>query len=203
LAQFVTPNIPLCNICHTDLSAAGAPLKNFPENFKESFNVKFDHAEHMRGEARPQQGCAFCHDRPLRRGVALSIPATLSAHGNCYTCHTPESRSSAGRDIGSCGACHEQAPYARTSTNAVAFRLSFSHADHGARQRLGCADCHSIIAGLAQSRQVSAPRTVEHFATGRAMSCLTCHNGKRAFGGDLAFLDCKRCHKGPTFRMPI
>jgi hypothetical protein len=28
---------------------------------------------------------------------------------------------------------------------------------------------------------------------------MTCHNNRRAFGGD-DFADCKRCHTGQTFR---
>ena len=201
LNQFVTPDTPMCVICHTSLSEASTPLKAFPANFKESFNLKFDHAQHMTGAARPPVGCASCHNRPLRRGVALSIPAGLAAHNQCYSCHTPLSRTAAGRDMASCSACHEQSAYIRTSTNARAFRYSFSHADHGARQRLGCTDCHTVIAGLRQSRQVTAPSPVQHFPAG-GLSCATCHNGKRAFG-DTEFADCRRCHKGPSFRLPL
>jgi c(7)-type cytochrome triheme protein len=202
LDQFVTPNIPMCVICHTDVNGREAPLKTFPENFKESFNVKFDHAQHMETRARPREGCAFCHDRPLRRGFALSIPAgLLNAHGKCYACHTPGSRTFDGREMASCATCHDRARYAPTGTNARAFRANFSHAQHGSRQRLGCADCHNLTAGLPQSRQVSAPLTAQHFNSGRAQSCMTCHNGTRAFGGDLNFKDCRRCHTGPTFRM--
>lgn len=202
LDQFVTPNIPMCVICHTDVNGREAPLKNFPEKFKESFNVKFDHAQHMAEGARPGEGCAFCHDRPLRRGVAFNIPSgLLNAHGKCYTCHTPGSQTFNGREMASCGACHDRARYTPTGTNARAFRASFSHAAHGPRQRLGCTDCHNLLAGLPQSRQVTSPATAEHFNSGRAMSCMSCHNGKRAFGGDLNFKDCRRCHTGPTFRM--
>lgn len=202
LDQFVTPGVPMCAICHANVNEREAPLKSFPENFKESFNVKFDHAQHMREGTRPREGCAFCHDRPLRRGAALSIPAgLLNAHGKCYTCHTPESKTLNGREMASCATCHERARYAQTSTNARAFRASFSHAAHGPRQRLGCADCHNLSAGMPQSRQVSAPLTVEHFSSGRAMSCMSCHNGRRAFGGDLDFKSCRRCHTGQSFRM--
>jgi c(7)-type cytochrome triheme protein len=203
LSQFVTPQIPMCSICHTDVNGPNAPVRAFPEKFNESFNVRFDHAGHMSGPVRPSQGCAACHDRPLARGAALSIPAGLSAHNQCYVCHTPNSQSAAGRDIGSCDICHALAPYTRTSTAGRAFSASFSHAQHGARQRLGCTDCHSLSAGLAQSRQVSSPRASQHFPMGRSLSCMTCHNGRRAFGDDLAFKDCRRCHKGQTFRMPL
>jgi len=200
LAQFVTPNVPMCVICHSDVRSASAPLKGFPTRFNESFNVKFDHAQHMSGSARPSNGCQGCHSRSSR-GAALSIPAGLNAHSGCYSCHTPSSKSGSGREIASCGVCHDQKPYNRTSTNARAFRLAFSHVQHGPRERLACEECHRLTAGLPQSRQVSSPSPTEHFPTGR-MNCSTCHNGKRSFGGDLAFKDCARCHKGSSFRMP-
>jgi c(7)-type cytochrome triheme protein len=192
----------MCTICHSDVNTAKAPLKSFPANFKERFNVKFDHAQHMNAAVRPKNGCAACHSGGLNRGVALSIPTGLNAHGQCYVCHTPASKSAAGRDLASCGVCHDQKNFARTSTNATAFRASFSHAKHGPRQRLDCAACHSLTAGLPQGKQVSSPRTAEHFSISGGQSCLTCHNGKRSFGGDLAFKDCRRCHAGTTFRMP-
>ena len=203
LSQFVTPNVPMCTICHADVKSGNPPLKGFPTRFNETFNVKFDHAQHNTGSARPETGCASCH-RPLRRSAAaLSIPSGLSAHNQCYTCHTPGSKSSSGREIASCGICHEQKSYSRTSTNARAYRFAFSHAKHGRGQRLDCADCHRLSPGLPQSRQVSSPLAAEHFAASRGMSCLTCHNGKRSFGGDLAFKDCRRCHTAATFRMPM
>lgn len=201
LAQFVTPNVPMCVICHSDVRSAAAPLKTFPTRFNESFNVKFDHAQHMSGAARPSGGCQGCHIRAIARGAALSIPVGLNAHSGCYSCHTLTSKSAAGREIASCGVCHEQRPYNRTPANAGAFRLAFSHADHGRRERLDCADCHRLTAGAPQSRQVSSPHPSEHFPVGR-MNCSTCHNGKRWFGGDLGFKDCVRCHAGSSFRMP-
>jgi hypothetical protein len=201
LAQFVTPAIPMCQICHTNLESGNPPLKNFPSRFTENFNVKFDHAQHMTGTARPRNGCNGCHDRPLLRGAALSIPGGLNAHNGCYTCHTPSSKSNAGREIASCGVCHDQKRFVRTLINSRAFRFAFSHAKHGPRQRLACADCHSLTAGAPQSRQVSSPTAGEHFPSSRR-SCRTCHDGRRSFGGDLAFKDCRRCHTGQTFRMP-
>lgn len=200
LAQFVTPNVPMCVICHSDVKSASAPLKAFPGRFDENFNVKFDHAQHMSGSARPQNGCQSCHGRTGARGMALSIPVGLNAHNGCYSCHTPASKSAAGKEIASCGVCHDQKPYNRTSTNAPAFRLAFSHAQHGRRERLDCVDCHRLSAGLPQSRQVSSPSPTEHFPTGRS-NCATCHNGKRSFGGDLGFKDCVRCHTGSSFGM--
>ena len=199
LSQFTTPNVPMCSICHTNVNGNNPPLKAFSDKFKESFNLKFDHAQHLSGAARPKNGCTSCHSSPLRRGVALSIPANLAAHDQCYTCHTPNSQAN-GRDLASCGVCHDQKAYSRTSTDAAAFRRTFSHTQHSGRQRLSCADCHNYTAGLPQKRQVSSPRALEHFPNGNK-TCATCHNGQRAFGGDLDFKNCRRCHTGQTFRI--
>jgi len=198
LTQFTTPNIPMCSICHSSVNGNDPPRKAFPDTFKESFNVKFDHAQHMTGGARPKNGCAGCHSSSLRRGAALSIPVGLNAHTGCYTCHTPNAQAN-GRDIASCGVCHAQKAYSRTSTVSVAYSVGFSHAQHSARQRLNCSDCHNYTAGLPQKRQVSSSRPQEHFATGNN-TCATCHNGRRSFGGDLDFKDCRRCHTGSSFR---
>jgi c(7)-type cytochrome triheme protein len=156
----------------------------------------------MSASARPASGCTACHRRIGGRPAALGIPVGIAAHNQCYTCHTPNSNSSAGREIASCGVCHDARGYARTTTNARAFRFAFSHAKHGSAQRLGCADCHRVTAGAPQTRQVSSPAAAEHFPLARGMTCLSCHNGKRSFGGDLAFKDCKRCHGGVSFKMP-
>ncbi len=200
--QFVTPNVPMCVICHTDVNNSNPPLRSFPAKFSESFNAKFDHAQHMTGAARPPSGCVACHGRAGGRAMAQSIPAGQGAHIQCYTCHTPSSKSPAGKEIASCGVCHEQKPYSRTTTNARAFRFAFSHAKHGPGQRLACVDCHTLTAGLPQSRQVSSPAPLEHFADTRGKSCLTCHNGKRSFGGDRAFKDCRGCHTSASFKLP-
>lgn len=202
-SQFTTPQIPMCVICHSDVSSNNPPLRNFPTSFNEPFNVKFDHAQHNRGAARPQRGCSGCHASAVNRGAGLSIPANLAAHNGCYACHTPDSKSAAGREIASCGVCHDQKRYRSTSTNARSYRYAFSHADHGARERLGCNDCHRVVSGAAQSRQVSSPTAAEHFIRTRSTSCMTCHNGKKSFGGDLAFKDCRRCHSRSTFKMPM
>ena len=38
-----------------------------------------------------------------------------------------------------------------------------------------------------------------HFPPRGALSCASCHNNKRAFGGD-DFQDCRRCHRGGNFK---
>jgi c(7)-type cytochrome triheme protein len=200
LAQFVTPNIPMCAICHTNLEGESPPVKAFPGI--SSFNVRFDHAQHNAGDARPAQGCVACHQSVARRATSLTIPAGLAAHRTCYTCHTPQAQA-AGRDIATCGVCHTlSARFFRTPTSAPAFRLGFSHATHGAHERLSCADCHQTRAGLAQSQQVASTRPAEHFPVTRAQSCASCHNNRRAFG-EANYIDCRRCHKGQTFRAGV
>ena len=201
LAQFVTPTVAMCAICHSDVRSGNPPLKGFPTSFNEKFNMKFDHAQHLSGSGRPQNGCNGCHNRIVGRPAGLSIPVGVAAHGSCYGCHTPSSKSATGREIASCGVCHEAKNYSRSPMDARAFRYSFSHGKHGSRERLDCLDCHKVTAGLAQSRQVSSPGASEHFPMSRGMTCWTCHDGRRSFGGDLAFKECRRCHTGSTFRI--
>ena len=201
LPQFVTPNVPMCAICHTNLDSRDPPLKNFPT--LQSFNARFDHAQHDTGSARPAEGCAACHRPAGRRAAAMSIPAGLAAHSQCYTCHAPGSQS-AGRDIASCGMCHQTGRPARTPAASRSF-VAFRHSTHGPRQGMGCNDCHNLRAGLPQSRQVTAPRFAQHFSAG-GMSCATCHNDRRRIGGRVVFGDarfdnCAKCHTGQTFRL--
>jgi c(7)-type cytochrome triheme protein len=184
--QFSNSASPICTICHTDVKSGA--LKPFPR--LQSFRMKFDHARHVQ---MGSVSCATCH-RPARGGVALSIPAGFSAHTNCYQCHTPRAQSG-GRDISSCGTCHQVGGYSRTSESAPAFRVGFNHFKH---QSVTCNGCHQVRSGMPQRRQVTAPQALNHHATGQGQSCMTCHNGKRAFGGD-DFTVCKRCHTGGTW----
>lgn len=192
--RFTDSRDPMCTICHTEVQSGA--VKSFPR--LRSFNVRFDHGLHATGAARPGAGCATCH-QPARRGVALSIPAGFSAHATCYQCHAPSAQASTtARDISSCSTCHSQGRHVRTSTFAKAYKVNFSHAGHGARQRLSCNDCHSIRAGMPRTKQVTAPQSLMHHASARAKSCATCHNDKRAFGIE-SFGDCIRCHQGAHF----
>ena len=94
--EFEDQNSSMCTICHTDPQAG--KMKQFPP--LRSFNAKFDHGRHMN-----QASCATCH-RPIRGGVALSIPVGRSAHSTCFSCHGPEAKF-ADNDIASCSTCHE------------------------------------------------------------------------------------------------
>lgn len=184
--QFSNSDSPICTICHTDVKAG--TLKAFPR--LKSFRMVFDHSRHVR---MGSVSCATCH-RPAGGGVAMSIPASFNAHNTCYQCHTPRAQSG-GKDISSCGTCHKLGGYSRTPASAPAFRVSFSHSKH---QKLTCNECHQVRAGMPQRRQVTAPEPLNHHATGRGQSCMTCHDGKRAFGGD-DFTVCKRCHTGSAW----
>jgi len=102
----------------------------------------------------------------------------------------------------SCGSCHGLGRYSPTPASSRAFRLSFSHADHGGRRDLNCQSCHKIRGrGLPQRTQVSSIIPAEHFVTTRAATCKTCHNARSTFG-DHDTHDCKRCHRRDDFRMP-
>lgn len=192
LTQFTTANIQMCTICHVnDLGNTNPALKAFPR--LRSFRVSYDHQQHIRAGA----ACATCH-KPARGGVALTAPVDLNAHKVCYSCHSPGASAS---NLSACGTCHSVGGYALSTPGARAYSASFSHATHGPRQRLNCTDCHTVLrSGLPPTKQVASPATFQHFAKSRAQSCLTCHNGQRAFG-DKDFGDCRRCHKGATFRM--
>ena len=184
--QFAYSSGPMCTICHTDVQSG--KLKSFPR--LSSFHMKFDHARHVR---MGNLSCASCH-RPSRGGVALSIPAGFNAHTTCFRCHTPSAKSG-DQNISSCGVCHQLGRHGRTRETAAAFRVGFSHAKHDKSEGLSCNECHRVRAGVARRLQVSAPQPLNHHASPGAFSCMSCHNGKRAFGGD-DFSVCKRCHTG-------
>lgn len=190
--EFANPASSICTICHTNPAVEKPDIKAFPR--LASFNVKFDHAQHHSAD------CSTCHKPTGRNNVAFSIPSGFAAHRVCYQCHTSQAQS-AGRDISSCGTCHRPGSYSRTPVFTRAFQVNFSHAKHGKNQQLDCSDCHQVKAGQAQRRQVSAPIPAQHNVSERAQSCMSCHDGKRAFGGD-DFKSCQKCHTGPTFRFP-
>jgi c(7)-type cytochrome triheme protein len=187
--EFANSSSPVCVICHTN-SQSGA-LKAFPA--LRSFNMRFDHARHA---SLGRASCSTCH-RPSRGGVAMTIPSGVNAHGTCYQCHGPQAKSG-DRDISSCGTCHQLGKYSRTTTQAAAFKVGFSHAKHSGAQKLSCNECHSVRAGMPQRRQVMSPLALNHHAPAGAKSCATCHTGKRAFGGD-DFAACTKCHQGPQW----
>jgi predicted CXXCH cytochrome family protein len=185
--QFADSSGPICIICHTDPNSGS--LKEFPR--LSSFGMRFDHATHVSVRGA---GCATCH-RPARGGVALSIPSGFGAHTTCYSCHSSRAQAN-GRDISSCGTCHQPGGKRSRSMQAAAFRIGFSHAKHDRTESLSCNACHRVGGG---NRNVSSPQPLNHHASPRAFSCMSCHNGTRSFGGD-DFSVCKRCHTGNAWR---
>lgn len=190
--EFTNTKSNICAVCHSDPQTVPAAMKAFPARFSEGFNMKFDHVAHSRGEARPAEGCVACHSPA---GASQTILATTAAHTNCFTCHVPEGR------IGSCNVCHAIAPYARTPSTTAVIKAVFRHSDHTVRQGVSCAECHTARTSTVQSRQVSAPAAIQHFAAAAgSVSCRTCHNDRRAFG-EGNFANCRRCHTASGFDM--
>jgi c(7)-type cytochrome triheme protein len=185
--KFATLKDQICTVCHTTAEPKTSETKSFAG--LKSFNSRFDHAGHA------SVGCATCH-RPANRGVALSIPSGAGAHTTCFKCHAPGT-SAGGRDLSSCDVCHQAGRSARTSISARAYKLNFSHSEHGLRNKLNCNDCHRVRLGIRS--QMTRPLPAMHKAPRQSQSCASCHNDKRVFGGD-DFSDCKRCHQGETFR---
>ena len=183
-------NRAMCAICHSSLDSSDPPVKAFPARFREGFNMKFDHGAHARGEGRPPQGCGTCHNPA---GPGYSIPAGIDTHNTCYTCHTAESK------IGSCNVCHELAPYRRTTMSQYNFKALFRHGDH---RGVSCDDCHNVVNGAPQGRQVTTIAILQHRAA-PGTNCLACHNGRRAFSGNNPFAvqTCSRCHQGMASAM--
>lgn len=180
-AQFADNQSAICTICHTN--AESGVVKAFPR--LNSFNVRFEHARHTR-----LTNCATCH-KPSGNGTALSIPSGLNAHNSCFQCHSPGAQSG-DRAIDSCSTCHEAGRFGGSiSEGAAAYvKTPFRHDQH----RLACTACHTIMAGTARGRQVTAPTAVMHLTRKGGQNCASCHNNKRTFGGD-DFSDCTRCHK--------
>ncbi len=187
--QFADSGNAICTICHSN--AQSGALKPFPR--LSSFNMKFDHARHL---SMGSLSCATCH-RPSRAGVAMTIPSGFNAHVTCYQCHGPGAKSG-DREISSCSVCHEMGRRIRTSEAAPAFRVGFSHAKHNRDARLSCNDCHRVRGSVAQRLQITAPQPLNHHASPNSLSCMSCHNGKMAFGGD-DFSACSRCHNRETW----
>jgi c(7)-type cytochrome triheme protein len=186
--QFADTSSAICSICHSNPQAG--TLKAFPR--LSSFGMTFDHARHV---SMGGVGCVSCH-RPSRGGVAMSVPNGSNAHAVCFRCHTPQAQSQ-GRDISSCGVCHQSGRSGWSSQMAAAIRIGFSHEKHSRDEGLNCNDCHRVRSGARVD--VTAPTLLNHHASRNSLSCLSCHNGKRAFGGD-DFSACKRCHQGSAWR---
>jgi len=184
--QFADNSGPICTLCHT--STQSGALRPFPR--LNTFSVTFDHARHLR---MSNVSCSTCH-KPTRGGVAITIPLGFNAHATCFRCHSANGKSG-NRDISSCGVCHHSGFPVRPRETAASFGVGFSHAKHSSAEKLACSECHRVRPGVNLVSQVGSPQPLNHHALPNSLSCMSCHNGKRTFGGD-DFTACKRCHKG-------
>lgn len=184
--EFTSTGFGICANCHKGINAVRPELVEFPE--RESYGVAFSHTKHatyIGGERRAD--CSECH-------AVAGARATLPAHRECYTCHkAPEAFKAGEKQIdGSCGLCHtNEGSFKKFSTGSGAYRYRFTHDAHiGAGAK--CAECHGVTGD--GSDQVSQPVLKEHRGAGYAKSCGSCHNGRRAFGGEVENNACVRCH---------
>ncbi|MBK8302994.1 MAG: cytochrome c3 family protein [Chloracidobacterium sp.] len=97
--------------------------------------------------------------------ASLSIPSGASAHRTCFQCHGPQTETG-GRNIGSCSTCHQPGRLVRTSENAKAYGVNFSHQEHLSRGKTNCASCHNVLAGGARATGDLAGG-IDAFCTGR------------------------------------
>jgi Cytochrome c7 and related cytochrome c len=184
--QFADNKNAVCTICHTNTETG--EMKGFPG--LQSHNAVFDHGQHLR-----VANCADCH-KQKKNGVAMTILSRSNSHATCFQCHQPD-RQIAEKNIGSCQTCHQKGnPPPPVSESAKAYSTTpFSHAAH----RMSCTACHNIKAGAGRGNQVTAIKASMHFPPKNTMSCATCHDNKKVFGGT-DFADCKRCHTGGSFK---
>jgi c(7)-type cytochrome triheme protein len=182
IKEFTSTRFEVCANCHEGITAVRPPVRAFPERV--TFGVTFSHKTHATyasGEKRAD--CASCH-------AVAGARATYPAHRECYVCHKAPEQVKAGEKVGgaSCGECHTASgDKNRPSVLSRAYSFRFSHSEHV--QRAQCSECHGVL-GEGGAAQVSLPQLKEHRGGGFAKSCGACHNGRRAFGGELT--DCGR-----------
>jgi c(7)-type cytochrome triheme protein len=184
--EFTSTAFGICSNCHKAIDAVRPALVDFPE--RESFGVAFSHTTHatyIGGERRAD--CSECH-------AVSGARATLPAHRECYACHKAPGEFKPGEKQidGNCGVCHtNQGSFMKFNTGGAAYRYRFTHDSH-LRAGAKCAECHGVMGE--GSDQVSQPALREHRGVGFSKSCGSCHNGRRAFGGEVEHNACVRCH---------
>lgn len=186
IKEFTSTQFGICANCHEGIKAVQPKVQAFPE--RQTFGVEFSHKTHatyVSGEKRAD--CSGCH-------AVEGARTTFPAHRECYVCHKAPEQVKAGEKVGgaSCGECHttsgDKKPH---SVMSRAYSFRFTHQVHAQREGIACTECHNVLGESAA--QVSVPQLKEH--RGAAFgSCGGCHNGRRAFGGELANNACARCH---------
>jgi c(7)-type cytochrome triheme protein len=195
IKEFTSTAFGICNNCHDGIKAVRPAVLAFPA--RQSFGLEFKkgsvdghitHATVVGGERRSD--CTGCHSIAGAR-------ATFPGHRQCYACHKAPDQFQAGEKVvdGSCGLCHtnsgDRTPF--SAAGGPAYRYRFSHQEH-VRQVGDCTECHKVLGGAVA---VSQPRLSQHRGAGFASSCGACHNGRRAFGGEIEHNACARCHGRP------
>jgi c(7)-type cytochrome triheme protein len=183
--RFDAKDRAFCIVCHSNPSAA--KVKSFPT--LSGFSVRFAHASHR------LQECSVCHK--TTGGATISLPTGIAAHSACFRCHGFESHGAKGKDISSCGVCHELGGIRPTASGFRAYRVNFSHTAHAVAGMKNCSDCHEIKRSGPRA-EITKPTVAEHHKAGAELGCFTCHNGQRAFGPP-DFKSCRRCHTGNDF----
>ncbi|HLG16637.1 MAG TPA: cytochrome c3 family protein [Blastocatellia bacterium] len=188
--QFTSTQFGICSNCHEGITAVRPPVSPFP--LRQTYGLEFSHKAHatyIGGQRRAD--CSECH-------VISGAMASFPGHKECYVCHkAPEQVKPGEKTAGaSCDTCHTVAgSRARLAAGGLTYKTTrFSHAYH-LQRGISCADCHGVV-GDGAGQQVSQPLLSEHRGTKYGRSCGSCHNGVRAFGGELVHgeANCVRCH---------
>jgi c(7)-type cytochrome triheme protein len=186
IKEFTSTQFAICSNCHEGITAVRPPVVAFPE--RQTFGVEFSHKTHatyVGGEKRAD--CSSCH-------VVGGARTTFPAHRECYVCHKAPDKVKPGEKVGgaSCGECHTASGDKKPpSQMSKAYNYRFTHQVHAQREGIACAECHKVLGEAANP--VSVPQLKEHRGAGFG-SCGGCHNGRRAFGGELGNNACARCH---------
>lgn len=182
-------NIGSCDTCHQ----SGNPPKPVARA-NVNFAMRISHSLH-------KIACTACHsvnaDTSRGNQVSASIVGMMhSSNGktkNCASCHNNQT-AFGGNDAKDCRRCHQGVNFAVPFTTVKSnFAMQISHSKH----KIACTACHTNSGGKVMSIVASM-----HFPPKNAKSCATCHNNQGVFGGD-DFKDCKRCHQGTNFNLPI
>jgi c(7)-type cytochrome triheme protein len=186
IKEFTSTQFAICSNCHEGIKAIQPKLLEFPE--RQTFGTEFSHKTHatyVSGEKRAD--CSSCHEVAGPR-------ATFPAHRECYVCHKAPDQVKVGEKVGgaSCSVCHTPTGDKKPpSAMSRAYNYRFTHQVHAQREGINCTECHKVLGEAAT--QVSLPQLKEHRGAG-FQACGSCHNGRRAFGGELANNACARCH---------
>jgi c(7)-type cytochrome triheme protein len=188
IKQFTSTQFGICSNCHEGITAVQPPVVAFPE--RQTFGVEFSHKTHatyVGGEKRAD--CSSCH-------AVTGARTTFPAHRECYVCHKAPDQVKPNEKVGgaSCGECHTTSGDKKPpSAMSNAYNFRFTHQVHSQREGIACVECHNVLEDQSAA-QVSLPQLKEHRAPGYMKSCGSCHNGRRAFGGELGDNACIRCH---------